>query len=157
MTEKIFVSERAQKTQKLAERIIKEILSAKGRKNAAVLALEGELGGGKTTFAQGLARALGVKEKITSPTFVIMRRFQLNNCPIDQLDNLYHIDCYRLKSSKELNELGIAEILKNPKNLVVIEWADKAKSLIPKEATWIIFKWEDQNRRKITVCQKFKY
>jgi tRNA threonylcarbamoyladenosine biosynthesis protein TsaE len=124
----------------------------KKRKTAAVLALTGELGGGKTTFTQGLAGALGVKERITSPTFVIMKHF--NILTFKRFNNLYHIDCYRLDNPKDLVDLGFAGILKDPKNLIVIEWADKIKSLIPKDAVWLRFEWLGEEERKIEIKSK---
>jgi len=153
MGKQVFLSKNASQTQKLAGKIAADLLTAKGRKSAAVLALEGELGGGKTTFVQGLAKALGVKEKITSPTFVIMKRFKLSNCPIVQLSNFYHIDCYRLNSPKELVELDFKKIIERPENLVVIEWADKVKSLIPKKAAWLKFNWLSENKRRIAISK----
>jgi len=154
MAKEEFLSKSAAETQKLAADIVKGLVGQKAGGKALVLALEGELGGGKTTFVQGLAKALGVKEKITSPTFVIMRRFEikkLGNKETGRLSNLYHIDCYRLGSRNELTDLGLGEILKNPKNLVVIEWADKVKSLIPKDAVWVEFGWRGQEERGIKI------
>jgi tRNA threonylcarbamoyladenosine biosynthesis protein TsaE len=146
MKKQVFLSKNALQTQKLAGQILKQVVGAKNRKIAAILALEGELGGGKTTFVQGLAEALGVKERTTSPTFVILRRFKLH---ASGFKNLYHIDCYRLDDPKELAQLGFEEILKDPKNLVVIEWANKIKKIIPKNAIWLNFKWLAKNQRKI--------
>jgi len=144
-----FITKSAGQTQKLASKILKEVLIVKNRKTAAVLALEGELGGGKTTFTQGLAKVLGVKEKITSPTFVIMKKFDIRKLGNWDIKKLYHIDCYRLDDAKDLAELGFAEILEDPKNLIVIEWADKVKSLIPQAAVWVGFEWVDENKRRI--------
>ncbi|OGI16181.1 MAG: tRNA (adenosine(37)-N6)-threonylcarbamoyltransferase complex ATPase subunit type 1 TsaE [Candidatus Portnoybacteria bacterium RBG_19FT_COMBO_36_7] len=143
-----YLSKSAAQTQKLAGEVLKETLSIKKRKNGIVLALEGELGGGKTTFVQGLARALGVKEKITSPTFVILKRFMIQD---SRFKNLYHIDCYRLDNIEDLADLGFEEIIKNPENLVVIEWADKIKSIIPKDAVWVKFEWKEEKKRKIMM------
>lgn len=149
MKKKEFITKSAGETQELAGEIIKNVLSTKGRKTAAVLALEGELGGGKTTFVQGLAAALGIKEKILSPTFVIMKRFGIRILGNWDIENLYHVDCYRLDKPDELVQLGIKEILEDPKNLIVIEWADKVKALIPKDAVWVGFEWMGEEERKI--------
>lgn len=113
-----------------------------GRQGGLVLALVGELGSGKTTFVQGLAEGLGIKDKIISPTFVLMRQHK----------NLYHIDLYRLEKDVEqgLLLLGVADIWGRPENIVVIEWADKARGAIPEDALWIEFKQEGEGRR-ITV------
>jgi tRNA threonylcarbamoyladenosine biosynthesis protein TsaE len=156
MEKGIFLSKNASQTQKLAGKIAADLVIARGRKNAMVLALEGELGGGKTTFVQGLAKALGVKEKITSPTFVILKRFKIHDLsPSTSLrvkfKNFYHIDCYRLNKPEELVELDFKKIIERPENLVVIEWAEKVKSLIPKEAVWVGFEWLSENERKIII------
>jgi tRNA threonylcarbamoyladenosine biosynthesis protein TsaE len=148
MKKREFITKNARETQKLAGEILEDALGVENRKTAAVLALQGELGGGKTTFTQGLAQALGVKEKITSPTFVILRRFKIYDL---RFTNLYHIDCYRLNSSNELTGLGFDEIIKDPKNLIVIEWADKVESLIPSDAVWLEFEWEGEEERKISL------
>jgi len=102
-------------TKKLGEILAKEILKEKKQKKAFVLGLKGGLGGGKTTFLQGFARGLGIKEKITSPTFIIMKKFS----------NFYHFDCYRIRKPKELLDLGFKEIISNPRNIVAIEFINK--------------------------------
>ena len=130
-------------TQKLGEDFAKQILKNKPKNSAIVLALEGNLGGGKTTFLQGFAKGLGIKEKILSPTFVIMKRF----------GNFYHIDCYRLNSEGDILELGIKEVLGNPKNIVAIEWPEKIKNILPKDAIKIEFKFIDANKRDIIIYE----
>jgi len=126
-------------TKKLGEKFAKEILAKKSKKKSFVIGLEGELGGGKTTFIQGFAKGLRIKEKILSPTFVIMKKF----------NNFYHFDCYRTQKSKELLDLGFKEIISNPKNIVAVEWAEKIKKIMPKDAIWIKFAFVDKNTRKI--------
>ena len=117
------------------------LLRGRSKKESFVIGLEGELGGGKTTFIQGLAKGLGVKEKILSPTFVIMKKF----------NNFYHIDCYRTQESKELLNLGFKEIISNPENIVAVEWADKIKKIMPKNTIWIKFKFIDEKIRRIVI------
>lgn len=151
-------------TKRLAGQVLKELFADKANKKAKILALEGELGAGKTTFTQGLAKALGVKEKITSPTFVIMKRFIVNAAKLFperaarsgasrrvSIENLYHIDCYRIQSPKELSALGFNEIAANPKNIIIIEWAEKIKKLISKDATWVRFEWVGDKERRISL------
>lgn len=127
-------------TKKLGEKFAKEILEKKPKKTAFVVGLEGELGGGKTTFLQGFAKGLGIKEKILSPTFVIMKKF----------NNFYHIDCYRIEKPKELLDLGFKKITSNPKNIIVIEWADRIRKIMPKHTLWIKFDFINEKRRRIT-------
>lgn len=130
---------------KLAAVIKKERVNPK---QALVIALEGDLGSGKTTFIQGLAAGLGVKENVLSPTFVIQKDFPLSQ---KKYKNLFHIDAYRLKKPEELLELGFSDLIKNPENIIVIEWADKVKEILPKNIVWIEFKNLDENERKITI------
>jgi len=132
-------------TKKLGEKFAKEILAKKSKKKSFVIGLEGELGGGKTTFIQGFAKGLDVKEKILSPTFVILKKFKIKD------KNFYHIDCYRIQKSKELLSLGFKEIISNPKNIVTIEWADKVKKIMPKNTLWIQFEFINEKTRKITT------
>ena len=127
-------------TKKLGEKFAKEILEKKPKKTAFVVGLEGELGGGKTTFLQGFAKGLGIKEKILSPTFVIMKKF----------NDFYHIDCYRIEKPKELLDLGFKKITSNPKNIIVIEWADRIRKIMPKHTLWIKFDFINEKRRRIT-------
>lgn len=130
------ITENAKETQRVGEILAQEI--KKGQK-ALIIGLEGELGSGKTTFIQGLAKGLKIKERITSPTFVIMKK----------IGWFYHIDCYRVKS-KDLLDLGFREIISQP-NLVVIEWAEKIKKILPKNTFWIKFEYLDKNKRKMII------
>lgn len=122
----------------LAEKILKN-------KKKVILGLEGDLGSGKTTFIQGLARGLKIKEKIASPTFVIFKKYSV------QKRNFYHIDCYRINSSDDLIDLGFEEILKSDKNIIVIEWAERIKDILPKNILWIKFEYLNQNKRKLSI------
>lgn len=118
------------------------------KKDAFVIALSGDLGGGKTTFLQGFARGLGVEEKILSPTFVIMKKFSLQT---PRFKHLYHFDCYRVEKPKEILELGFGEIVHNPKNIVVVEWADRLKSILPQQTLWLRFNFKNKNKREIII------
>ncbi|MBI5079168.1 tRNA (adenosine(37)-N6)-threonylcarbamoyltransferase complex ATPase subunit type 1 TsaE [Candidatus Wolfebacteria bacterium] len=118
-------------------------------KNALVFALTGELGAGKTAFAQGFLRAIGVKKKIASPTFVLFKRFKIKDL---RFENIYHIDCYRIHKPKELLKLGLKEILNNSRNIVLIEWPERIKKILPKNSVWIKLEHAEKiNERKITL------
>lgn len=112
-----------------------------------VIALSGELGAGKTTFVQGFAKGLGIKEKVISPTYVLILQHKIPSTST----TLYHIDLYRLDSIKNLKELGIEELVNNPENLVLIEWAEKAKQFLPKNYTKINIEKSGDNSRTITL------
>lgn len=126
----------------------KDILALPETNNAIVLALKGELGSGKTTFVQGLAKGLGVQSRVLSPTFLVIKEFEL---PHTNKTMLYHIDCYRLESSQELLDLGFKSIVANPKNIVVIEWADRVKKILSKDTKWIHFFVTGENSRELDV------
>jgi tRNA threonylcarbamoyl adenosine modification protein YjeE len=96
--------------------------------SATVIALAGDLGSGKTTFAQGIAQALGVEENVTSPTFVIEKIYELEN---QRWQHLIHIDAYRLKDAHELEAIGWNEIINDPSNLIVIEWPENVATIMP--------------------------
>jgi len=135
----------------LAEEVIRE-LKRFSKKKAWVIGLKGDLGGGKTTFVQGFARGCGVKEKITSPTFVVFKRYSLSVSGLkNQRAYFYHIDCYRIKDSQELLELGIDEILLTPFNIVLIEWAERIKKILPSDTIWISFFYLSLYKRRIVL------
>lgn len=121
-----------------------EGLYSETKSGASVLALYGDLGAGKTTFTQTLGEMLGIKEDITSPTFVIMKRYQTTN---ESFRSLIHIDAYRLNSPEELSVLGFQGWLNEERALVVIEWADKVESLLPQTITRLQFTLENDLRK----------
>ena len=114
---------------------------------ATVVTLSGDLGAGKTTFAQAFAKALGIEERVTSPTFIIENIYPLKG---QRFERLVHIDAYRLESPHELEVLGFRELLRDPGTLVLIEWPEKARELIPKDAMNLRFDIAE-NGRIITV------
>lgn len=126
-----------------------------GRKLAAqlkggqILALQGNLGSGKTTFVKGLAKGFGIKNTITSPTFVLFKVYPIKHPKIKQL---VHADCYRL-SSKELKAIGLDEYLNDPQTVLAIEWPDRIK----KQPNWLIIKFtavKNNQHRKIQLPKK---
>jgi tRNA threonylcarbamoyladenosine biosynthesis protein TsaE len=131
------VTKSAQETQALGEKIANQL------KGGEVLALFGELGSGKTTFLQGLAKGLGIKERILSPTFIMMRQY----------DNFYHVDLYRIEDERDIEGLGLEEIWSDPQNIVAIEWAEKIKDVLPKKRIEIYFKYLKNDEREIEVTK----
>ncbi len=144
-----FTTHSPAQTKAVARVLAREILKTKAQK-ALVLALKGNLGAGKTTFLQTLAKSLGVKDQILSPTFVILKKFEIEN-PKTQFLHFYHIDCYRLEESKEIFTLGFKEIIKNPNNIVAIEWAENIKGALPKERITLEFKHLGKNQREVII------
>ena len=146
-----YSSSSSAQTRKIGEGLVKDLLKTSDR-GVLVLALEGDLGGGKTTFLQGLARGLGIKEKILSPTFVIMKKFRIPRKKADsQFQYFYHIDCYRIKKSKDILSLGFKEIIADPKNIVAIEWAERIKEILPKDKISLKFRFVDRDKRIIII------
>lgn len=112
-----------------------------------VIGLIGELGTGKTIFTKGLADGLGVKNVINSPTFVLMKIYDI----IDRgnIKKLCHIDAYRIKTFNNLKAIGAEEYMKQPDTITVIEWADRVKDKLPKNTYFINFKHQGENNRLI--------
>ena len=104
---------------------------AKSLKGGEIIALEGDLGAGKTTMTQYLAKAFGIKENVTSPTFVLMKVYAISHRQL-AISQFVHVDCYRLDDPQELFYLGIEEYLNKKETIVVIEWADKIRSYLKK-------------------------
>lgn len=137
-------------TRAAANKLVEKITGKKmDRKNAVVVALVGELGSGKTTFAQDFAKAIGVKEKIKSPTFIIFRKSKIQ--PATSFKYFYHFDAYRIRDEKEILNLGWKEIINNPENIVLVEWADKIKKILPKNSVKINFKHKRKDKRAIII------
>ena len=100
------------------------------------------------SFTQEAAKCLGVKETVTSPTFVIEKIYKLDH---QNFDHLIHIDAYRLGSGNELLNLGWEEIAKNPKNIIFIEWPEKVAEILPEDIKKIYFTFIDENTREIRL------
>ncbi len=118
----------------------------KGNKNGAtIVGLRGDLGSGKTTFTQAAAEILGVKERVTSPTFVIMKKYKI----FGPWETLIHIDAYRLEKAEELEKLNWPELAENPGNLILVEWPERVAGVLPHDLISINFKFIDEATRQI--------
>lgn len=94
-----------------------------------VLLLAGDLGAGKTTFVKGLAEGMGISLPITSPTFTLMNVYDVKN-PASPIEQLVHIDTYRLENERQLLEIGIEDYFSQPEAVCVIEWPEKIERLL---------------------------
>jgi tRNA threonylcarbamoyladenosine biosynthesis protein TsaE len=154
MTKKYLTTSPSQ-TKKLGEILAKEILKTKIKKTAFTIGLEGDLGGGKTTFLQGFAKGLGIKQKILSPTFIIMRKFRIpkviSHKSLVNSQWFFHIDCYRIQKTKELLDLGFKKIISDPRNLVAVEWSDRVRKILPRGTLNLKFQFVGPHKRKILI------
>lgn len=136
-----YTTNSAEETQQIASQIAQKF------KGGGVVALIGGLGAGKTTFTQGFAQALGVTDKIISPTFILIRQHKLPDS--DQW--LFHLDLYRLEKDAEFSQLGLDEIFFSRQNIILIEWAEKILNQLPPNTTKIHFEKLSGSLRKISV------
>tara|TARA_R110000824_G_scaffold401771_1_gene615841 strand:+ start:497139 stop:497573 length:435 start_codon:yes stop_codon:yes gene_type:complete len=116
---------------------------------ATLVTLSGELGAGKTSFAQGIAKAYGIAETVTSPTFVLEKIYAI---PHGRFSRLVHIDAYRLTGGEELHALGFDEIMGDPKTVVVLEWPEKVTDVLPAPAHRIKLTVVDEGGRSIVYA-----
>ncbi|MDD5431307.1 MAG: tRNA (adenosine(37)-N6)-threonylcarbamoyltransferase complex ATPase subunit type 1 TsaE [Candidatus Pacebacteria bacterium] len=145
-------------TQKLAAGLAGKILKRQAsglRRRASVIALLGELGAGKTTFTQGFARALGVESRVASPTFIIFRKHEIGECGLHKhIKHIFHFDLYRIQKPQEILKLGFKKIINDPDNIVLIEWPEKIKGILPKNTIWVHFEHgKSLNQRNIKISK----
>lgn len=107
-----------------------------------LLALEGDLGTGKTVLARGIIQGLGIQDDITSPTFTIINEYH-------HLFPIYHMDLYRIQEGEELLELGLDEYLYS-QGIKILEWPSVAQDLFPKDYLEISIKWASSAQRTLT-------
>lgn len=116
--------------------------------------LYGDLGFGKTTFVQGVAKGLGVEKRIISPTFVIVRHYKIatSHQPL-AIRSFYHIDLYRVETESDLKGIGMEEILRDKTSIKLIEWPEKLGSLMPNKRLEVRLNYINETEREITIKQ----
>lgn len=161
---KLIISKSEKETEKIAGKLAQKL------KGGEVIALTGNLGAGKTVFVRGLARSLGIKKPITSPTFVLMKLYKTQNYADGTQTNadirrksalsqrqsvkwLVHVDAYRIKNGQDLVDIGINDYLGKKDTVVVIEWADRVKKILPKKK--IIIKINFGKRESVRMIKIF--
>jgi tRNA threonylcarbamoyladenosine biosynthesis protein TsaE len=128
-------------TERLARRLARTL------RGGEVIALTGPLGSGKTTFVQFLANALGVKQNVRSPSFIVLQIFKLQAKSYKlKATMLCHVDAYRLKDAHELEALGLHDYLGQPHVITVIEWAEKVAHALPRYTWWLQFRYDRHGR-----------
>lgn len=126
------------------------LILAKKSQGGEIYSLVGDLGSGKTCFAKGFARGLGIDRTVQSPSFILLKVYDVKNNK--KMKYFCHVDVYRLNSSKEILEVGLKEYLGKENTITLIEWADKIKDVLQRHATINInFEWLDKNKRKIII------
>jgi tRNA threonylcarbamoyladenosine biosynthesis protein TsaE len=110
--------------------------------------LIGELGAGKTTFVQGIAKGLKIKDRILSPTFVLVRNHAVD---FNNIKNLNHVDLYRIEKPQDLESLGIEEFVSGKDSVTIIEWADRLLSFRPEKGYKINFNYLGNDQREILI------
>lgn len=141
------ITKNSTETKKIAVKIGKRLQSGN------ILALEGDLGSGKTTFTQGLAKSLGVKTRVLSPTFTILRQYKISR---EKFKILNHLDCYRIAGASDLESLDITSLLSQPNSLTVIEWPERIIDLLPATTLKISFITLTGQQRKIILPDELK-
>lgn len=131
-----------QETKELARKVAKEVSPGD------ILALYGDLGSGKTTFTSYLVHALGFKDRVQSPTFIIMRLYQEGG---NKVKKVYHLDLYRLISLDEVLEIGWQEMVEDKDSVLIIEWPEIVEDILPENVRKIKFTYLEENVRKITL------
>jgi tRNA threonylcarbamoyladenosine biosynthesis protein TsaE len=145
MKERIITKKDLTKTARL---IVEKISNNKNEK-AVILAISGDLGTGKTTITQEIAKILGIKESLVSPTFVIMKKYDIKN---GAFKKLIHIDAYRLEKEAELIHLGWEELISDKDNLIIIEWPERIVNSLKKEnAHFVYLEHIDDKTRKLKI------
>lgn len=147
-----YLSKSLEETNQISQAFWQKIQFIK-KDHALVVALYGDLGSGKTTFTQALARNIGIHDIITSPTFVIEKRYDIpqveNEIVVYKYKKLIHIDAYRLDSAKEILNLNFFEDIEDPENLILIEWPERVAQALPKEIVKINFTFINETEREI--------
>lgn len=138
-----FATKSPEQTEKLGEDF------AKNLKPQDIVFLIGNLGSGKTTFTKGIARGLGIKNRILSPTFVVVRSHSTAN---QSIQTLYHLDLYRLKNEGEVLNVNLTDYLNDEKAVVVIEWPEVSQEIVKKNAWKVHFK-TNENKRYIEILE----
>lgn len=157
------ISESPAATQRIGEAFAKRV------KDGGIVALYGELGSGKTTFVQGLAKGLGITKRIISPTFVIVRSYEVTSSKYSSRESasrrtnregssrqartihFYHIDLYRIDSQRDLDGLGLEEIFNDSNSIIAIEWAEKMGRFLLQKRIDVSFRYIGEQKREVKV------
>jgi tRNA threonylcarbamoyladenosine biosynthesis protein TsaE len=132
-----FISNSAAETEAIGRRLAENVGAG------SVLALQGELGSGKTLFTKGFVAGMGSNAVVSSPTFTIVHEYRDGRLPV------YHFDLFRVENRQSLMRLGLDDYFFGD-GVSVIEWADRFPEFIPEQARWILFDIKSENQRAVT-------
>jgi tRNA threonylcarbamoyl adenosine modification protein YjeE len=138
-----FLTHSAEETKELGKKLATEILPK------TLVCLTGDLGAGKTTFVQGFLEEMEVIRPYVSPTFVIMKQYDLP-ASVNSIERIYHADAYRVEA-KDFENIGFAEWCADERGVVILEWPERVKEIIPPNAQTISFVWKSDSEREITI------
>lgn len=139
----IYTTKSAEETRMLGKKLAQQTMPG------TLLCLYGDLGAGKTTFTQGFLEGLGAERPFVSPTFVIMKQYDLTT-PMHGIERVYHVDAYRVKNT-DFETIGFSEWCEDKKGIIILEWPERVAELLPLQRTMIAFKSLSENEREITV------
>ncbi len=122
------------------------LLETAQNRNCTAIALQGEMGSGKTTLAKALFARLGVKTAVTSPTFALVNTYQIEGIKV------FHFDFYRLKSEQEAFDIGAHELMQS--GFSVVEWPELAKNAIPETVLWVLITAKSSDKREIRILDE---
>ncbi len=142
-----YIAHTLEETQQIASDFVESLKPQ--TTSATVVGLYGDLGAGKTSFTQGVARFLGIEDRVVSPTFVIEKIYELKE---KNFSHLIHIDAYRLEKSEELLHLGWKEITGDSTNLILIEWPERVADIMPPHIRIHFKTLENENEREIEIA-----
>lgn len=145
--EKAYQTHSTAETKAVAQKLAKTLLPG------TLICLSGDLGAGKTTFTQGLLEALDAQGPFVSPTFVIMKQYDLKETSETGIKRIYHADAYRIEE-KDFITIGFAEWCSDPEGLVILEWPERVQNLLSEKRTDISLEQKSESERLIRVVEK---
>lgn len=146
--QRLFTTRSAEETRSLGKKLAAEL------KPGTLLCLAGDLGAGKTTLAQGLLEELGADKPYTSPTFVLMKLYDLARPTATGIARVYHCDAYRIDDPVDFERLGFAEWCADPEGLVLLEWPERVERILPKRYTRVTLRSLGEHEREIAIEEK---
>ncbi len=147
----IAITKSAEETREIASQLANKLMNSGKSRNAKVIALEGELGAGKTTFVKAFLSKFGVKDKVTSPTFVLLKKYPTRS--EYKFKSLIHVDAYRLRDHRELEAIGLKDMMSDPENIILIEWAERVQPILPPNTITVHIDHIDKDERKVSITE----